>query len=184
MNTWLTSDPHFGHSGVCRFLNSDGSKLRPWDNPDDMDEALVSNWNSVVSPKDRVYCLGDVVINRRCLPTIGRLNGRKILILGNHDIFRSKEYLEYFDDLRAYWPLDGFMMSHIPMHPDSLYRWKANIHGHLHSNRVLKADGTIDPKYISVCVEQTNWTPIDFEEIRSKFKESVDSSPETIIIEA
>ena len=61
--TWLISDPHFGHANICRFLNDDGSKLRPWDTPEEMDEVLVSNWNSVVRPKDRVYCLGDVVLS-------------------------------------------------------------------------------------------------------------------------
>lgn len=170
--TWLISDPHFGHANICRFLNDDGSKLRPWDTPEEMDEVLVSNWNSVVRPKDRVYCLGDVVINRRCLPTLGRLNGRKCLIFGNHDIFRTSEYLEYFDNCRAYWPLDGFVLSHIPMHRDSLSRWKANIHGHLHNKVVLSSDGSPDPKYINVCVEKINYTPISFEEIRLRFKET------------
>ena len=52
--TWVTADPHFGHAGVCKFLRDDGTKLRPWDNPDEMDEALVENWNRVVGDKDRV----------------------------------------------------------------------------------------------------------------------------------
>ena len=121
--TFLTSDTHFGHAGVCRFLNSDGSKLRPWDNPDDMDEAMIANWNNTVSPNDKVYHLGDVVINRRALKTLSKLNGRKVLIKGNHDIFRINEYLEYFDDVRAYHVLNGLILSHIPVHKDSLARF-------------------------------------------------------------
>src|SRR5574343_996511 len=74
-NTFLISDTHFGHKGVCQFLCDDGvTKVRPWTNPDDMDEALVKNWNSVVGPKDKVYHLGDVAINKRCLQTLSRLN--------------------------------------------------------------------------------------------------------------
>jgi len=33
-NTFIISDTHFGHAGVCRFLCEDGSKLRPWDDPE------------------------------------------------------------------------------------------------------------------------------------------------------
>ena len=73
--TWLIADPHFGHAGVTKFLREDGSKLRPWDSVEEMDEALVKNWNSVVGDKDRVYLLGDVVINRKALPIISRLKG-------------------------------------------------------------------------------------------------------------
>ena len=92
-NRWLVSDTHFGHAGVCRFTHHDtGIKIRPWTDPDEMDEDMVRMWNEIVAPNDRVYHLGDVVINRRCLPTLGRLNGKKVLIRGNHDIFRLEEY--------------------------------------------------------------------------------------------
>jgi len=163
-NTWVVADPHFGHAGVCRFLRNDGTKLRPWDHPDDMDKALVENWNSVVEDKDRVYVLGDVVINRRCLPTIGLCKGRKVLVKGNHDIFKLKDYEPYFDDIRAYVvgkTHSGFMyiMSHIPIHPDSLGRFGVNIHGHLHSNKLD------DPRYICVSVEHTDFKPKNLNEI-------------------
>ena len=171
MNIFLVSDTHFGHQGVTQFLNNDGTKLRPWDNTFDMDEDLIENWNKVVRPKDKVYHLGDVVINRKALPTLARLNGEKILIKGNHDIFRAEEYLAYFKDLRAYHVLDKFILSHIPIHKNSIERWSANIHGHLHSNRVTLEDGSIDPKYICVCVEQTNFTPISFEEVKYNWRE-------------
>lgn len=169
MKTFLIADTHFGHLGVCKFLNQYGNKLRPWDNPDEMDEAMVERWNETVSKDDKVYHLGDVVINRKALKTLSRLNGRKILIKGNHDIFRINEYLEYFTDVRAYHVLDNFILSHIPLHPDSLYRWKANIHGHLHSNRVMK-DGQLDHKYYCVSVEHIDYRPIDFQRIKDSYE--------------
>jgi len=43
---FLVSDTHFGHAGVCRFLRDDGTKLRPWDNPEEMDEEMVKRWNN------------------------------------------------------------------------------------------------------------------------------------------
>jgi calcineurin-like phosphoesterase family protein len=86
---FIISDTHFGHQNACKFLRKDGvTKLRPWDNAEEMDEALIENWNKVVKPNSRVYHLGDVVINRRALPTLYRLNGDKVLIKGNHDIFK------------------------------------------------------------------------------------------------
>ena len=163
--TFLYSDPHFGHLGVCKFMRADGiTKLRPFSTPEEMDEVLVRNYNEKVRPNDKCYFLGDVVINRKALSTLARLNGDKVLIRGNHDIFRDDEYREYFRELRAYHVMNGMILSHIPIHPDSLGRFGTNIHGHLHSNRVMK-DGVIDPRYHNVCVEMTDFAPILFEDV-------------------
>ena len=162
---YLVSDTHFGHAGVCRFLRNDGvTKLRPWDNPEDMDEFMIKAWNETVRPNDKVYHLGDVVINRRALATLARLNGDKVLIRGNHDIFRDDEYRKYFRELRAYHVMNGMILSHIPIHEESLGRFGTNIHGHLHANRVMK-DGAVDVRYHCVCVEQTDFAPVLFEDV-------------------
>ena len=175
---FLVSDTHFGHAGVCRFTRNDGvTKLRPWDTPEEMDEFMVKAWNERVRPNDKVYHLGDVVINRRALPTLARLNGDKVLIRGNHDIFRDDEYRKYFRELRAYHVMNGMILSHIPVHEASLGRFGTNIHGHLHANRVRKPRGVdartgevlygeeIDPRYHCVCVEQTDFAPVLFEDV-------------------
>lgn len=175
---FLTSDTHFGHAGVCRFTEADGvTKIRPWTDPDEMDEEMIKRWNATVRPNDKVYHLGDVVINRKSLKTLARLNGDKVLIRGNHDIFRDDEYRLYFRELRAYHVMNGMILSHIPLHEASLGRFGVNIHGHLHSNRVKKARGidaktgaTVysdenDVRYHCVCVEQTDFTPILFENV-------------------
>lgn len=175
---FLVSDTHFGHTGVCRFTEADGvTKIRPWTDPDEMDEEMVKRWNDKVKPTDKVYHLGDVVINRKALKIMHRLNGDKVLIRGNHDIFRDNEYREHFRELRAYHVMNGMILSHIPLHHDSLGRFGVNIHGHLHSNRVRKARGVnavtgeilysdeIDPRYHCVCVEQTDFAPILFEDV-------------------
>ena len=175
---FLTSDTHFGHAGVCRFTEADGvTKIRPWTDPDEMDEEMIKRWNDTVRPNDKVYHLGDVVINRKSLSTLSRLNGDKVLIRGNHDIFRDDEYRVYFRELRAYHVMNGMILSHIPLHEASLGRFGVNIHGHLHSGRVKKARGidaktgaTLystenDVRYHCVCVEQTDFTPILFEDV-------------------
>jgi calcineurin-like phosphoesterase family protein len=175
-NIFLISDTHFGHVGVTQFMSKDGvNKLRPWDNTQDMDEALVANWNSVVRPCDKVYHLGDVVINRKALHTLSRLNGDKVLIKGNHDIFRLEEYTLYFRDIRGYHIMDNMIMSHIPVHTDSKGRFRANIHGHLHDRTVKRQTNGLasildDHWYFNVSVERINFTPIAFEEVRKHFQ--------------
>ena len=183
-SVWLTSDSHFGHNGVCRFMRSDGeTKLRPWDTADEMDEEMVKRWNERVKPTDKIYHLGDVVINRRALGIMRRLNGDKVLIRGNHDIFRDDEYRQHFRELRAYHVMNGLILSHIPVHEASLGRFGCSIHGHLHANRVMKARGVdartgeilygdeIDPRYYNVSVEQTDFAPILFEDVLKRIAE-------------
>jgi len=167
--TFLVRDTHFGHVGVCRFTESDGvTKIRPWTDPDEMDEEMIKRWNATVRPSDKVYHWGDVVINRKALKIMSRLNGDKVLIRGNHDIFRDDEYRQYFRELRAYHVMNGMILSHIPIHTESLGRFGTNIHGHLHSNRVMTevwGDYVIDPRYHCVCVEHTDYRPILFEDV-------------------
>ena len=182
-SVFLVSDTHFGHTGVCRFTRNDGvTKLRPYESPEEMDEDMIAKWNTKVKPTDKVYHLGDVVINRKALKTLSRLNGDKVLIRGNHDIFPDVEYREYFRELRAYHVMNGMILSHIPLHSDSMGRFGVNIHGHLHANRVKKARGVDvrtgeilysdenDVRYHCVCVEQTDFAPILFEEVIARIE--------------
>jgi calcineurin-like phosphoesterase family protein len=182
-NVFLTSDTHFGHVNICNFTNYDGSPVRPWDSVEEMDEEMVKRWNDTVGPKDKVYHLGDVVINRKSLQILDRLNGDKVLIKGNHDIFPLKDYVKYFRDIRAYHVMNGCILSHIPVHKESIARFGTNIHGHTHGNRVRKLRGVnvktgellysdvIDPDYFCVCVEQTDYRPISFEDVLKKIKD-------------
>jgi calcineurin-like phosphoesterase family protein len=141
-----------------------------------MDEEMVRRWNETVKPKDKVYHLGDVVINRKSLKIMSRLNGDKVLIRGNHDIFPDVEYREHFRELRAYHVMDGMILSHIPLHPGSLGRFGVNIHGHLHAARVTMVDlfsdeTLIDTRYHCVCVEHTDYTPISFEDVKKRIRD-------------
>lgn len=187
---FVVADLHMGHKGVTIFTGRNGGPLRPWDCPDEMDEAMIERWNAVVGPKDKVEVLGDVVINRRCLATLDRLNGKKRLRSGNHDIFTPKDYLKHFEDISAYKVFDDLIMSHIPIHEESLkQRWLANVHGHLHDGRVMMRNPAYDrflytphlrecppmevvnPRYLCVSVEHTDFTPISMDEVYRRIRE-------------
>lgn len=159
--TFLISDTHFGHTNILTFKTNEGTLLRNFSSVEEMDEHIIQKWNSVVGVNDKVYHLGDVGFKPRILHTImPKLKGTKILIKGNHDTLKPSIYLQYFKDIRAYHILDKFVLSHVPIHPESLSRWRGNIHGHTHSHSLK------DSKYINVSVENINYTPINFELIR------------------
>jgi calcineurin-like phosphoesterase family protein len=160
---------------------------------------MIERWNAKVKPGDTVYHLGDVVINKKSLHLVSRLNGRKILIRGNHDIFKDDEYREVgFEQLlgvRVF--VDQFILSHIPLHPECVTdRFKVNVHGHLHANEVTRtidhfedeelvdykgsvtdikrvyaySEDQIDPRYLCVSVEHTNYEPLHFDEVEARIK--------------
>ena len=183
-SVFLISDTHFGHEKTCTvFKRADGSPLRPFSCAEEMDEFMIKAWNDRVRPGDKIYHLGDVVISRKFLHVLTRLNGDKVLIRGNHDIFKLEDYTQYFRDVRGYHVMNGLILSHIPVHPDNLARFGCSIHGHLHANRIMKARGVdartgeilygdeIDPRYYNVSVEQTDFAPILFEDVLKRIRE-------------
>ena len=184
-NVFFASDHHMGHANILTFMRNDGvTPLRSFDCIEDHDEHIIRQHNSVVKPSDTCWFLGDVVINRRFLSLISRFNGRKRLVLGNHDIFKNKDYYNAgFEDLHAFRKFDDFVCSHIPVHSDSLGRWGINVHGHVHANHVrlpygfdnktntLKYSDKPDTRYIPVCMEHLrDYTPISLEDLRKSFK--------------
>jgi calcineurin-like phosphoesterase family protein len=186
VNRFVISDTHFGHTNSWeKFKLEDGSPLRPFTSTEEMDETMIERWNAKVKPGDTVYHLGDVVINQKSLHLVSRLNGRKILIRGNHDIFKDKQYaevgFEQIHGVRVF--VDKFILSHIPLHPDCVTdRFKVNVHGHLHANEITRTvmvtkdvsvpwpheKTEIDPRYLCVSVEHTNYEPLHFDEVQAR----------------
>ena len=181
-NIFLVGCTHFGHENMYKFLNRDGTRVRhQFFNSKDGDEAMIENWNKTVKNNDKVYMLGDVAFTKDALSTMKKLTGKKILIKGNHDNLQLSEYVKYFKDIRATHRLDNEILSHIPLHPKSLWRerkksWLLNIHAHLHAGSVLEELPTpggeflCNNDYFSVCVERINYTPISIDEIRNLTK--------------
>lgn len=186
---WFTSDTHFGHKNIIKYCD------RPFDDTDQMDEIIIERWNATVPENGIVFHLGDVAMGdiTKSLPKVGRLNGYKILVTGNHDRTFVKygeaktaqwfpEYEKYFqmvvDEKGMGHVIDGvtFRLSHFPYTGDHTPDDRHSdvrpvddgmplIHGHTHStDRVtLSIKGT---HQIHVGVDAWDFTPVSFEQIK------------------
>lgn len=161
MQAFFIADTHLFHENIVKFTLEDDKPLRPFSTIEEMHQTMEERWNETVPTSARVYVLGDVCMGpHRNLDFFDRLNGKKVLIRGNHDIFKLSQYSRVFKDIRGAHQLNsGILMTHIPIHPNCIGRWKVNVHGHLHSLSIP------DSRYICVSAEQTNYRPVSVEEI-------------------
>lgn len=178
---FFISDTHFGHRGIIEF--SATKPFRPFATIEEHDEELVRRWNFVVGVKDTVWHLGDFCFGKRTLEIAARLNGNKKLVMGNHDMYPTGDYLRYFSRLAGVIEYKGLVLSHSPLHESQLARWRGNVHGHLHADRVMRVvkgdtypdtppQSEPDPRYVSVCCEQTDLAPVPFDWILNKGMEA------------
>lgn len=162
---WFISDTHFTHSNILNFKNYDGSMVRPeFSSVEEMNETMIERWNEVVKPEDKIYHLGDVGWNSQSAldSILSRLNGKKRLILGNHDDFNMKFYVKHFQKIKTSWRgIDGrLIFSHHPLYigkdDDKI---KLNVHGHIHCGQIE------DDRYYNISVEEIDYRPIHLDEI-------------------
>lgn len=161
--SFFIADTHFGHSEIMNYEN------RPFSSVEEMDNKIISNWNSVVSDNDKVFVLGDLSSyeKEKTAQICGSLKGIKILIRGNHDIQNESYYCDCgFESVISY-PiiLDNFwILSHEPLYINRNMPY-ANIFGHVHDNPMYK---DFSRQSFCVCCERINYTPIEFDEIKSR----------------
>lgn len=164
-NIYVTSDTHFGHAAMLEWVDSEGYPRRGehWDTVEQMNAAIVDNWNSVVGPKDTVYHLGDVFYGSKTifLESWKQLNGIKHLVLGNHDdsAFFIKNNLVKSVKLFHKDKALGVILSHMPLREETMYDLH-NVHGHLHYRLAPKTG-----RHTCVSLEQTNYKPICLESL-------------------
>lgn len=142
--TWIIADTHFGHRLMAQ--------ARGYVSVRDHDEDLIKRWNSVVCSKDVVWHLGDVLFGTQGFALLARLQGTKKLIMGNHDRYPVERYAEHFSKVHGVAQVGQCVFSHCPVVKQS-YRFKANVHGHMHERRIR------DPWYVCVSCEQQDCTP-------------------------
>lgn len=162
---WFISDTHFDHANILKFTKDDGvTRIRSeFSSVEEMNAAMIDNWNRLVKPGDKIYHLGDFALGNATIVgrIVSRLHGRKRLVVGNHD--NIKEIAPFFEKVHL-WRIFkeyNFSCSHIPLREGQMRKTEFNVHGHIHQNMIP------DPRYINICVEHTNYSPVHLDEIRS-----------------
>lgn len=148
---FVCADLHLGHAK--------NALRRGFSSAEEHDLMLIERWNSVVRKSDIVYILGDITMEKRAPYVIlDQLNGIKYVAGGNHDRRQDLyELLNHVNGFAACYEVKGCILTHIPIHPDELNRYRKNIHGHLHSKSID------DSRYVCVSLEHTYMAPIELD---------------------
>ena len=168
MKRFIIADTHFGHENIIKY------ESRPFNDTEEMNNRLIELWNSVVGKDDLVYVLGDFTLSRRMdviKNLVSSLNGRKILIMGNHDTRKPKDYVECGFEVATRKPIMvelGVILMHEPFDDPSLIAPNyIYFFGHVHANKTLM------DKYsncMCVSVERIDYRPIDLDRYIRKLR--------------
>jgi calcineurin-like phosphoesterase family protein len=185
---WLTSDPHYNHVKVIPYCK------RPFSCVEEMNEALVLNFNAKVQPDDLTYHLGDFSLQEAMVPKyLSQLSGEHILIPGNHDLCHpanrrrkkktdsieaaTQRYLDFgFKEIHLSLELDELLLTHMPWRGDSIdTRQKYEKYRpeyqpgktllHGHIHNKRKYDA--ERTQLNVGVDVWNFAPISLDEVRA-----------------
>ena len=173
MKTFFTSDLHYSHANIIKYCS------RPYKDIHHMNISLTNNWNSIVSPEDEVWVLGDVSWNPQQLQNIlPRLNGTKYLVSGNHDkCFKSQAQVEkyrwygfsevYTDPVKRTFNGREFVLCHFP-YTDTRFPHKVPLdeglfllHGHSHSRK----ENVLRENMLDVGVDGHDYHPWELTEL-------------------
>lgn len=169
MSKFYISDPHFGHKDMISFCN------RPFTSVEEMDEELIKRWNNKVSNNDTVYILGDLIYKSDKPPEyyLDKLNGKKILIKGNHDDtwLKKIDVNKYFDGIYDYLEISDegrwVVMFHYPiLEWNAKFRGSYHLYGHVHD---IKSETLMyvneEPKMFSVLADIIGFEPMTLDQI-------------------
>ena len=179
---FFMSDPHLQHEKL--FAQRGFASVK------EHDKTIIDNILKTVAKEDTLYILGDLCVGgdmtEETKAYFASIPCRVIVSLGNHD---SWEKTKFFFSLG--WKIVGdsevkgdLVISHMPVHPNQLKRYKACIHGHMHEDIVMDSwydvdrNGGImempfeDRRYVNVSMEQINYTPISYDEIKERLMEA------------
>ena len=162
INVRFISDLHLNHEKIY--------SQRGFKTIDEMNEHIISSWNSIVKNEDKTIVLGDFSLNKNDFKFLNLLNGNIIWVLGNHDTPQKIETVlqlglknkikisgayEFFDkELQL-----KIICTHIPIHESCIERYDINIHGHIHNTTYL------GEKYVNVSPESIGYNPLTLKEL-------------------
>ena len=180
--TYFISDTHFNHKNIIKYCN------RPFRDVEEMNRALIENWNNTVTDFDTVFHLGDVALTNESSmkELIPKLKGKKILIRGNHDK-KSEEFFRkvgfgFVPENPLKLSSKRLILSHKPLKDTEIPDGYVNVHGHIHNNSLHKANLTTneieypedlysEKLHINVSADAIGFKPISLEEVLKKIEE-------------
>jgi len=170
MTTWFTSDHHFGHANIIRFCN------RPFDSVEQMDQAMIDRWNSVVGPGDTVYHLGDFTLTDSLSPWIHALQfGQLKIVPGGHDYRWLARFniADFWGRVSVEAPLVSLefpsgdkyphviVLCHYAMRVwDRSHHGSLHLYGHSHGN-LPRWENSLD-----IGVDSHDFTPVSLEQVQ------------------
>lgn len=175
MAIFYIGDLHLGHANIINLC------YRPFLSVEEMDTTIINNWNSRVKPTDDIYILGDFSFRSntsKAISYLKRLNGRKHLIEGNHDIdnLKNEEFRRQFVSIDKYLEIydngEKVCLFHYPIAEWNGY-FKSNVYhvfGHVHngnSSAGVKFINT-EPRAFNAGVDVNDFLPVTLNEMKNK----------------
>ena len=157
MGYFFTSDLHLGDERLNLYARDLIANTA-----DEIDNLIISNWNSLVKSEDKVFMLGDICYDATKLPLLDKLNGRKTLIKGNYDEqISDEEWLKYVDEVvdEKYIHIDKNLIF-LNHHPTNCKANCFNICGHIHGTWKVQRN------MINVGVDAWHLFPVSLELIK------------------
>lgn len=162
---------HLGHEWMAKHRGFNDSFYH--------DEHLIEEWNKVVHKNDLTYILGDITMgSKKHYYLLDQLNGRKIVVMGNHDLHQyTRELLKYVESVAGMINYKGCCLTHAPIHPAEISFYNLNIHAHIHENKLEEINymsrygdsgEKVEPtlhKYRCVDAKVINYKPKTLEEL-------------------
>lgn len=162
MSVYVTADHHFSHHNILRYCR------RPFSSVEEMDAEMIERWNAAVSPGDLVVHLGDFALASRARITdlVDALNGRKVLLLGNHDRSATAMRSCGFDEVhKGCYEVEGLRCVHDPSEADARASpGETTLCGHVHDlwAESTRPDGA---RLINVGVDVRGFRPVALHDI-------------------
>lgn len=152
---YLIADTHFNHTKIIKYCD------RPFNDVKEMNETIINNWNKVIGKDDIVYHLGDLGLGSfdELKEIFDILNGKKYLVMRNHDLNRSKNFylkLGFIDVYKKQCQIGNLLLTHWPTEvEDDTF----NYYGHIHNKE--ENEHFLDGKHKCISLEKTNYMPIE-----------------------
>lgn len=179
---FFTSDTHFGHRNIIKYCQ------RPFSCIEEMDDALIANWNRVVGKDDIIFHLGDFAMggSAEWSRLLQKLNGKIYLILGNHDLKTIGAGFSRLEGVAMQMLINVkgqiIYLNHYPfLCYGGAYRNTWQLYGHVHTgpaNRGLDAPRLkmMLPTQYDVGVDNNNYIPVSFEQVKRSIRKQIELS--------